>query len=289
MTCSTERSRRWRAATIPVTRSWSRESSSSSRGRWSNDPSQSRACRRRHAVVQKSPLPPPDPGSATDETVLVDGSAAEGVSRTVDHSFLAAPLDRGARGWQITDGWIVVDADGAVQWCDRDPTEGCEEDEESAPVRAAFDFAPADVGNGETRIGGPLAVRLNEAGELARVAVMADSRWVGSSLRGTEIVEGTLVASATTARPTIALAGVPADAAAGCVAAAPRVTVPGRGEGDRDTAIAVDVDGDTVLDVRGASDAPGFAALDLFNDPPSVTVEIDAVTCQALSVVDNSS
>ncbi|WP_370327962.1 hypothetical protein [Euzebya sp.] len=200
--------------------------------------------------------------------------------RVVDHSFLAGPVDPEAAGWQITDGWLLIASDGSVTWCDEAPAAGltpsCPSPRED--VEVGFGFEPADVGGVATAIGGPLAVRFAN-GAVARAAVLADSSWHGSSLRGTERHRGRLVTSWTAEDPRIGLAdlaALPGGGAAGCRAAFPTGGDPAR--------TAVPVTGQTAVDVGGVDD---LAALDdLAGRGAPVEVVVDAVTCTALAVVD---
>ncbi|MEE8602786.1 hypothetical protein [Euzebya tangerina] len=220
--------------------------------------------------------------STGDDGVVADGQAfADQLrgTRTVDHSFLAGPLEGDRTGWQITDGWVVVGPDGTVRWCPDDPT-AC--DDAAGTPEVAFGFEPDDVGRSGAALGDPLAVRLDTDGRVARVAVMADSTWRGSSLRGIETVRGVLANVPSQGRPVVGVAELDTVGPSRCADRAPRVpTAPAVEDA---APLGFSVSADTLIAVGDASTALDLSRLDLTEAPREVEVELDAVTCTALAI-----
>jgi hypothetical protein len=225
----------------------------------------------RRCRVPDAPPAAPAAGSPT-------GSEAA-APQVTDHAFLAARVDPERGGWQITDGWLVVQPDGRARWCDEAPgplpDARCGEPREDVPV--GFSFAPAEVGGAGAVLGGPLAVRFAD-GAVARVAVLPRSTWVGSSLRGTEVLEGDLVRSWTVEEPTVGVRDL--EGTGRCPA-----TYPG-GLVDGVPVARVPVTAATVVDLRdgAGADAAALGGLDqlALDRGVRVEVEVDGTTCEAL-------
>jgi hypothetical protein len=210
----------------------------------------------------------PAPVGASDEPAAAP--------RVIHHGFLAGRLDPGAAGWQITDGWLHVSADGTASWCDDEPV-GTTCEAPRPDVVVDLGLTAADVG-ADTVLGGPLAVRMGD-GAVQRVAVLPTSTWVGSSLRGTRTHGGVLTGAPAADRPELRLLAVGYDD--GC----PRTWVSTTSAGGRvtrvplDPAVHVDVDG--VTDPEALVDGVRDVGVDV-----AVEVVVDAVTCRALAVTD---
>ncbi len=245
---------------------------------------------------------PPAQCRLPDEPLLPDDEPAGLFRRVVDHSFYARPVDPDTTGWQVTDGWLVLRPDGTGSWCDDEPVgtpPSCAAPREDVTVDLAL--TGAEVGPVPVVIGGPLAVRLRE-GAVVRAAVLADTAWRGSSLRGTWTHTGLLVHAATTAEPTLGLRDLqplpgqtaPSRSLEGPDPIAPET--PERCPGTwtlratpTGTATAVPVDRWTAVDLKGVTSLSGVDQLDgVGGDGVPVRIVVDAVTCAALSITDAS-
>jgi hypothetical protein len=210
----------------------------------------------------------------------VTPTRAAPIPTLVDHSFLATAIDPGRLGWQITDGWLVIDVDGRGRWCDEPPgplpDAACAAPREDVDVGLALD--PADVGGVPAVLGGPLAVRLS-GGAVARVAVLPDSGWWGSSLRGSEPYAGQVVRAWTSADPALVIGDLVG--AGRC-----RATFPG-GQVDGRATARLPVTARTVVEVAGEVGAaddgpPGPALAGAAEVPLDVDLVVDAATCEVL-------
>ncbi|CAN5324980.1 hypothetical protein BH23ACT9_BH23ACT9_07700 [soil metagenome] len=233
-----------------------------------------------------APTVPPARCRLQDDPV-VGTDAGDSFHRLVDHSFLAGPLDPAVDGWQMTEGWLLITPDGRGTWCEAAPLPGppatCSQPR--ADVRIGFAVDPQDVGGVAVVIGGPLAARL-QGGVVQRVAVTIRSTWIGSSLQGTERYQGAF-ATLDADRGMVVVRsaeGTPVRSEAGtCRAAFPSVWTP---EG---VALGIQVSGGTTFQVDGTTDPADLAALPTYiDDGPPVEVVVDAVTCRALAVTDDS-
>lgn len=100
----------------------------------------------------------------------------------LDHTGFLTALDRHRDGWQIVEGHVLVQPDGAAVWCRDTPTgspPGCRPD---TSVVMDLGVDERDTGGVSTMLDGPLAVRLAD-GTIVQVAVMYGARWRGGPLR----------------------------------------------------------------------------------------------------------
>lgn len=240
--------------------------------------------------VQQRPLLqsalPPATCRLPQSPVLPDPNADPPYRQVIDHSFLAGPIKPETDGWQITDGWLIIDVDGSGRWCAVEPTvhasPRCPDGEGLVDVGFVVDVA--DVGGVAAVIGGPLAVRL-QGGVVERVATMPDSTWRGSSLQGTDRVTGSFV-SLDNARAEVHIVVGDQDPEPLCVDTYRSVPLA------NDSATAVPVNGDTQFELVGsevdllASDRWVAARSDAARQRPAAEVIIDRTTCRALVVRD---
>ncbi|MGI9015631.1 MAG: hypothetical protein ACR2HR_00755 [Euzebya sp.] len=226
------------------------------------------------------PLTPPNSCRLPPDPAVADPDAAPVFRRLIDHSFLAGPIDPDASGWQVTDGWLIIDVDGRATWCDAEPTRETQPrcPQPRSDVSVGFTIDRQDVGGIPAILGGPLAVRL-EDGVVARAAVMADSTWRGSSLRGTERYVGNYV-SLDAVRGTANVRGVQGGGTELCLGAFPGLLT------NQAVASAISIGAETLFQIGGVSDPARLAAQSPTRPDVEVQVVIDRATCRALLITD---
>lgn len=229
---------------------------------------------------------PPATCRLPQSPVLPEPDADPPYRQVIDHSFLAGPIQPQIDGWQITDGWIVIDLEGRGHWCAVEPTTQspprCPEGEGVVDVGFVVDVD--DVGGVAATIGGPVAVRLHD-GVIQRAATMPDTTWRGSSLGGTERYRGVVMAL-DSARAEVHIVVGEQDAEPVCLDAYRSVPVAG------ESARAIPVSGDTQFDLLGSdtdpltSDRWVATRSDAGSQPIAAELVVDRATCMALVVRD---
>ncbi len=195
-------------------------------------------------------------------------------NRLLDHAFLATTLSLPRDRWQITDGWVLIEADGTMEWCRVEPTGHTPTCSDPGPVPLAVEVTPDQTGGSWAIIGGPIAARVAD-GVVVELAVLPRSTWRGSSLQGTVSWSGRMRSL---------------DARNGQMVLEPIGDLPDtcvrEGRDAEGTAVAVQyLDADTRVDVEGTLDTVELAERDL-EEAPEVDLLVDRATCRALRVTD---
>ncbi len=204
-----------------------------------------------------------------------DPETGGGLSGLLHHGGLADDFDATREGWQLVRAYVQVEPDGRTRLCEQRDGGFAPECADVAGARVDLGLREEAPGTVTTRVGTPLAVRV-ENGTIVGVAVLPTSAWIGSSLRRTETEQLTLIGWDEVERRVLVRPS-PDRSVPPCVSPAPP-----RLSGGNDEAFVVYLS--EGADVFGSDQFFGAFSTDSARVALEVDVVIDRVTCRALAV-----